>query len=303
MEINWIDNIVEKTYEHYKQRKIILWGKYSVSDSIREMLIKKYGITIAFYVDNNTEKIDNCQVFPTNCLAGKSKDYYIIIPLAFYQSLKNELTIWGYKKDIDYYYFADCIIQQTLDYYEDSHGNRIIGKYSGIKFAFSGFNSTIVIGNRVHFYESTIYVHNNVEIRLGNCVDLAKSDIFACDNAHIIIGSRTKVEKSTVRAGYDSDIIIEDDCIIYELVVSASKKANVSLRQGIKMLCGKNNWTISDGANVEIGSRGKFGEGTLAAYRNARIKIGNGFSINSTYLITADANTNTPVYNFLIFEK
>ena len=131
MKKNWIEDIVEKTYKHYRKREIVLWGKYSVSDLIRETLIEKYGIEPAFFVDEKMEKIDNYQVYPTDCLAGKSKEYYVVVPVAFYQSLKDKLIMWGYEKDKDYYYFADCIIQQTSDYYEDSHGNKIIGTYIG----------------------------------------------------------------------------------------------------------------------------------------------------------------------------
>lgn len=218
MKKNWLDDIVEKTYKYYEKRKIILWGKYSVSDSIREMLRERYGIEVAFYVDSNIKKIDNYQVFPTNSLAGKKKDYYVVIPLAFYQSLKDELTVWGYEKDIDYYYFTDCIVQQTSDYYEDLHGNKIIGTYQGrVKFVFSGFDSTIIIGEQVHFYESIIYVHNDVRIKLGEHSDVTQSSIYASDN---------------------TQIMIESDCCINQLSIKMKNKACISLRKKTKILYG-----------------------------------------------------------------
>lgn len=201
MKKNWIDDIVEKTHEHYGKRKIVLWGKYSVSEAIRETLKERYGLETAFYVDSSLEKIDNYQVFPVNTLAGKSKDYYVIVPLAFYQSLKDELIMWGYEKDKDYYYFTDCVVQQTSDYYEDLHGNKIIGAYSGkVKFVFSGFDSTIILGEHVHFYDSTVYIHNDVRITLGDDSEFVKSTLCAYDNAEIIIrGGEDKTKHDKCR--------------------------------------------------------------------------------------------------------
>lgn len=292
MKKNWIDDIVEKTYEHYEKREIVLWGKYSVSDSIREKLKERYGIETAFYVDGSIEKIDNYQVFPTSLLAGKSKDYYVVIPLAFYQSLKDELTMWGYEKDTDYYYFADCIVQQTPDYYEDSHGNKIVGAYSGkVKFAFSGFDSTVIIGKHVHFHESMIYVHNDVRIKLGDYVDIAQSTICAYDNAQIMIGDRVIIKQSTVYVNNCSVMMIEMDCNIRELLMKIMSEAVILLQQNIKLYGQGGSWIIYDRAKVEIGCRGRFEKGTLVAGREAQIKIGDDFSINSIYQITACAYT------------
>ena len=66
-------------------------GKNKASDDIRDKLKQKYEIEIAFYVDGDARKIDNNQVFPTDCLDGKASEYYVVIPLAFYQSIKTKL--------------------------------------------------------------------------------------------------------------------------------------------------------------------------------------------------------------------
>ena len=69
---NWIATIVDKVYECYRGRQVVLWGKYSVSESIKNELKDRHGINIAFYVDSNAEKTDNVQVFLPDCLKGKS---------------------------------------------------------------------------------------------------------------------------------------------------------------------------------------------------------------------------------------
>lgn len=68
--MDWIEDIVENTYRNYKKRKVVLWGKYSVSETIADRLQEIYGVDTAFYVDKDPSKIDNTQVFPTGCLWG-----------------------------------------------------------------------------------------------------------------------------------------------------------------------------------------------------------------------------------------
>lgn len=159
--IDWIEHIVDKVNEFYEQREIILWGRYSVSETIQQRLKEKFKLDIKFYVDSDCEKVDNKYVFPVDCLDGRSKQYYVVIPLAFYQSVKEKLLAAGYKPNIDYYYFCDCILVQKPDYYEDENGNKIIGRYQGLKFAFSGFNSLIQIGDDASFKETCLYIHSN----------------------------------------------------------------------------------------------------------------------------------------------
>lgn len=90
--MDWIKDIVENTYRNYKKRKVVLWGKYSASETIKDRLKDTYGIDTVFYVDKDPLKIDNKQVFPTGCLRGKSDEYYVVVPVAYYKSLKEELT-------------------------------------------------------------------------------------------------------------------------------------------------------------------------------------------------------------------
>ncbi len=111
-------------------------------------------------------------------LNGKVDQYYIAVSLAFYQSLKDELVSWGYRKDLDYFYFSDCIVQNTADYYEDLHGNRIIEKRGNVKFYFTGLNSTIKLGQGALLNDCTIYLNNESHIEIGEKTVIEKSVIF-----------------------------------------------------------------------------------------------------------------------------
>ena len=124
---DWIEYIADNVHQYFQGRKIVLWGKYIESDNIRNKLKEKYDIDAAFYDDGNSEKIDNREVFSTDCLSGKSAEYYVVIPLAVDQSIRDILFKGGYKADVDYFYFSDCILREEKDYYEDAHGNKIIG--------------------------------------------------------------------------------------------------------------------------------------------------------------------------------
>lgn len=295
---DWIEDIVEKVYENYRNRSIVLWGKYSISDKIREKLKQTYGIEAAFYVDGNKEKIDNKQIFSSKCLAGKSKEYYVVVPLAFYPSLKEELIMGGYEKDTDYYYFSDCILQESPDYYEDLHGNKVVGRHQGLKFVFSGFNSVIVIGKDVHLQESTIYVHNNTEIVIMDESRLIQNTIHTGNNVKFILSNKVNLIQSKISVENDSDITVGENCIINELVISMKRKSELLVGKGTNI--NEADWILSEASNVAIGSKGKFAKGTLGAGKNARIKIGDNLAIMWTYQIVIEDYTSLTIGNHCI---
>ncbi len=90
---DWIDYIVDVTLKNYSGRDVVIWGKCETSECISDNL-KKHGLDTAFYVESNEAKIDDRQVFSPDCLPGKSNKYYVVIPLAYYQSFREKL-IWG----------------------------------------------------------------------------------------------------------------------------------------------------------------------------------------------------------------
>ena len=42
--MDWIQDIIKHTLENYNGRKIVLWGKYGVSDKIKDILQNEYNI-------------------------------------------------------------------------------------------------------------------------------------------------------------------------------------------------------------------------------------------------------------------
>lgn len=215
MEYNWISYIVNVTIENCGDREIVLWGKYIVSDKIATILKTKYDKSIAFYVDNDKQKQDGQYIKSPESLDGLSEKYYVVIPIAFYQSVRDAMTLYGYEKDKDYHYFCDCVVKQTEDYYEDSHGNKLIGKWGGIKFSFSGFNSTIIIGENCELSPlARIYVTNNSKIIIGNRCRFDWGLLWALDNAEINIGDNVSISYNyNISANKDTSILIGNDCL------------------------------------------------------------------------------------------
>lgn len=278
---DWIDYIIEEAFKSYNGRKIVLWGKYDVSDKIKHKLFDAHGIEATFYVDSNTELQNNATIFSPSVLNGKSDEYYVIIPLAFYQSLKNTLTEYGYKKDIDYHYFCDCIVTQSEDYYEDLHGNKIIGNYKGLHFAFSGFNSVIELGENSNIC-ADVYLHNNSYIKIGNNADIKGLIINIKNNSKCVIGySASFSEQKCI-----IDIKDYAECIIGDSACFA----------------GENNIIIDDYAEYIIGTNCIMSDKTIIHLcEKAKCLIGNNFSIGPMGHFELDRYTSVCFGNDCIF--
>ena len=284
---DWMDDIVENVYRYYNHRKIVLWGAYEGSDTIREKLKEKYGLEVAFYVDGDSTKTDNKWVFSPDCLCGKAREYYVAIPLAFYRSLKEKLTENGYKENTDYYYFCDCIIQQRDDYYEDSHGNRIFGAYQGLKFAFSGFHSTIRIGKDVTIKNCTVYIHNHSNLTIGDDVYFTDSIIRMDDKTRIEIGRGCQIQDLAVDARLMSDILLHDE-------VSVNRGGYWDFNRGTK-------WIVDKEAKLEIGCRGIIFDGIFLLEKNSDLKIGDDFSVGWGYCFALQEYTSVTIGNDCMF--
>lgn len=266
---DWIDHIINKTFENYNGRKIVIWGSYGISKSISGGLKEKYGIDTAFYVDNDTAKIDEKYVFSPENLSGKSDKYYVIIPIAFYQSIREKLVEGGYSPDVDYYYFSDCVLQQTPEYYEDAHGNKIIGKCKGLKFCFSGFNSVIEIGDNVQFRNASFYIHSDSKIVIGNNVQIVESELYI----------------------YNARLEMKCGCDIVRLYMKIKQQAEVILNEKV-MVCGqKTIWEIDRDAKLQIGNKSFLGGGICGLGEKAVFNVGKEFSINEKYRIVICGNT------------
>lgn len=196
-ETDWIQDIVETAIQNFHNRKIALWGKYSVSEEIKEKL-EEHNITDVIYVDKDENKWDGSEVFPTQIIDGNSDIYYIVISVGVYDSIRTKLIEGGYKQVVDYYYFSDCIIKESEEYYEDAHGNRIIGNRSGLKFVFSGWNSEIKIGSNVKLDGLQLYMHNDMHIQIGNRVKGKFKTLHMEDHSFIEIGDGTIIDETQV---------------------------------------------------------------------------------------------------------
>lgn len=195
---DWIDNMINVAMENCREREIVLWGKYEISDQIRDELKEQYGKEIAFYVDSDTSKIDDKHVLSPDVLHGKSDQYYVIIPIGFYLSVREKMGSGGYFPNVDYYYFCDCVVQQTPDYYEDTHGNKVIGNRKGLKFVCSGFSSVIEIGDNVRFQDTCIYVHSNSRVVIGRDTELIRLNMSIGDKGEVLLNEEVRVSGNTI---------------------------------------------------------------------------------------------------------
>ncbi|MCM1174211.1 MAG: hypothetical protein NC341_04080 [Blautia sp.] len=286
IEVDWIQDIVETTIQNFNNRKIILWGKYSVSDVIREEL-EEHNITNVIYVDRDEKKWDEREVFPTEIIDGRSDSYYIVIPVGVYDSIRKKLIEAGYKQIVDYYYFSDCIVKESEKYYEDAHGNRIIGNRSGLKFVFSGWNSEITIGNDVEMSQMQLYMHNDMHILIGNGVRGQFKQIHMEDHSVMEIGDGGIIDGTRVEIGEYSKLKIGKRA----LIGGAGAVQRIVIRNNANVIIGDDFsvtgdffFLISSNTTLEIGKDNMFSWGVriLTADGHSIFDVKSGEVINST---------------------
>lgn len=310
---NWIDHMINKAFENYNGREIVIWGRYGVSDSIKDGLREKYGIDTAFYVDSDISKTDRRTVLSPECLFGKSDKYYVIIPIAFYQSVRDKITGGGYKPGLDYYYFCDCVLRQEPEYYEDLHGNKIVGNYQGLKFVFSGFHSVIEIEENVRFQETVFYIHNDAKIvirkgaqfqetvlcvqngtktKIGENARFSGNEIYIYHSSETIFGNETYINKTNINIADMAKLNIKNECNIGNASISIGKHGRMLLEEKV-VVCSNNKtrWSIGEEAKFKVGRQGTFAGGECFIYGNALLKIGTEFSVNGNYRIVVDPGT------------
>lgn len=95
MDVDWIQDIIKHTLENYNGRKIVLWGKYGVSDKIKDILQNEYNIRNICYIDSNELLVDNKEVFSTDLIMRDQGCIYVVIPLAVHNSIKKILREGG----------------------------------------------------------------------------------------------------------------------------------------------------------------------------------------------------------------
>lgn len=149
---------------------------------------------------------------------------------------KRAVSTGGYKQDVDYYYFCDCVLRQEEDYYEDAHGNKIIGNYQGLKFAFSGFRSVIKIGKGVQFREAGIYLHNGAEVVLGSGGRYQESTICLHNGTKLTIGEGVRLEECHLTLNHFSHFTIAEDVLLKENYTSAGERSVCKINRGCQLV-------------------------------------------------------------------
>lgn len=243
---SFYEDIIENTVNNYGGRKIIVWGAHATSERISMLLMDKYGIETAFKVDSNKGKVDGIGVRDIDCLRNKSAEYYVVVPIGIYESVRNMLTEFGYIKNKDYYYFCDCIKTESKEYFEDWHGNRIYGNRNNVKFVFSGFNSSVILDQSFRIDKMiTLYIDSNSEIKIGsNCISIGDGTVFyARDNSSIEFqaGCVLGGENTVLKIGEDSSIRFAPECELKgtDTFLEANEKSEIKFNEGCVIGGGK----------------------------------------------------------------
>lgn len=238
---NWLDEIIECTLNNFNNREIVIWGSNKTAETISNRLKKEYDLKTAFFVDSNSQLVDNYYVKNKNILKDCAYKYYVIVPLAYYPIIKNDLTNWGYTKDKDYCYWTDCVITDTEDYYEDAHGNKLFGYHYNLNFMFCGYGGTVKIESAIRNPQLfKLYLHNNSTLEVGSNNQLS--------------GTITINDDSIMKIGSGNVIAVSESICI-------DKKAEV-------IICDNNTlklrfFRINYGGRVYIRNRNTFNPGTI----------------------------------------
>lgn len=92
---DWIADIMSNVAKNYRGRKVVLWGKYDIAEYIHDILKNYYNIEVDCYIDSDSKKVGKGSVFPIEYIMGKAKEYYIVVPIRFYQSVRDSLRMGG----------------------------------------------------------------------------------------------------------------------------------------------------------------------------------------------------------------
>lgn len=208
----------------------------------------------------------------------------------------------GYSSDIDYYYFNDCALQQTAEYYEDTHGNKIIGKYEGLKFYFLGFHSVIEIGDNVQFQNTNFYVHNDSKVTIDNNVQFLGSRLYIHHSAEAVFEENLYLEQDDIVMKDETRLQMKRGCSIVRLNMGIEEWGEVVLGEEVSnSCCNRTVWSIGKDATFHVGNKGRFLGGECRVDEKALFKIGNGFSIQRNYRIVLNPNTTLLIGNDCMF--
>lgn len=199
----------------YNNRKIVIWGRSILGKQIEEEL-KKENVFVDFFIDSDEKRVDGYKTRNINAIEGMHNVYYVIISVAFYSEVVSKMDSFGYTAKEDYYYITDNCIRRTDDYYEDSNGNKIIGRYIGVDFKFMGTNSVLEFAGEP-IYNLKIRIGNNSKIVIGNnCQVLGDNYLNIDDDAKLDIGYNCTFAKN-----FRLNVWRGGKCIIGNMVTTA----------------------------------------------------------------------------------
>ena len=267
---NWLYEMAEQAQNNRNGRDIVIWGYYKAANDLEEVLLNKYGIKTVFYVDGNKKLVDEVYIFSPDILEDKSSQYYVLIPLSYYQSIKESLEIWGYDSN-DYYYFNDCVIVHDEKEYLDKHGNKIINPPKNVKFTFMGYDNEIIFNRPAgHFSELTFTFGSENHIVIG-CANISSSDLFFGDGNRGDIGEQCVIKRSKIDLFGESEFEFKNKAVIQNSHMVISEKSKVDI--GLGSVYEGNAKLIK--ACVHIGDDSEVAC-ELTIYNDSAISIGNG---------------------------
>lgn len=164
------------------------------------------------------------------------------------------------------------MVTETDDYYEDAHGNTILGDRSKIKFAFSGWNAQIVIKEDAKLSKITIYMHTGSKVNIGENVQLRECEIYCGEKSQISIEKKTQLVECKMHCDKKSQISIEKKTQIVKSKIHCGKKSQISI--GKKVQLRAFNLNIKKCARIIVGIRTAIYNANFCLYNNAIINIG-----------------------------
>lgn len=205
----WIDEIVEQCFTNYQNRKIVLWGYYQSAFDIRDALKEKYNLMIDRFVDGNRDIIDYRMIYPPDSLKDRSKEFYVIIPLAYNQAVSSLVREWGYGQN-DFFYFNDCVLEYNDEIYLDSHGNKVIRPPHNVKFVFKGYNNYIEFSKEYSFYSKvTITVESDNKICIEGDGNFRNTNFYLCSGNSLKIKQGSELLDMQMTLCEKNNVVIE----------------------------------------------------------------------------------------------
>ena len=272
--MNIIEESVRQAAYNSGNREIVIWGDCKVSDDIRKQL-DNIGVHIECVIDNNKDVIDDVFYFSPKILKDKGPEKcYVIIPLKVHEDIKTFLNENGFKKDQDYFYYADCILENTSEIYEDAHNNRIFwagGKPENVNVFFLGENSQVCFNGKVRKSKCKICIGSDSRVSVGSG---------SCINSEIDVGN-----KSYLTIGEHSSIFFRDSCNI-------GNKSRVTIEENVQFINGRRLIT-GEKTLINIGNNTIFRNNIdICCYSGSKLKIGeNGmFVSNNIIILQGDSN-------------